>query len=86
MCEIDRTNGLMAAGTALIEKNRYIMDLLFFKKSFLDNSKQKVNKVECGSTRGFRSIFLGIISISDGSPIIDRLIGRRVKIGRKGAG
>jgi hypothetical protein len=57
MCEIDRTNGLMAAGTALIEKNRYIMDLLFFKKSFLDNSKQKVNKVECGSTRGFRSIF-----------------------------
>jgi len=55
MCEIDRTNGLMAAGTALIEKNRYIMDLLFFK--FLDNSKQKVNKVECGSTRGFRSIF-----------------------------
>lgn len=30
MCEIDRTNGLMAAGTALIEKNRYIMDLLFF--------------------------------------------------------
>ena len=72
MCEIDRTNGLMAAGTALIEKNRLSWICCFFKNLFLDNSKQKVNKVECGSTRGFPFDFLGIISISDGSPIIDR--------------